>query len=154
MLVMHAAMMTSVIMYGVVSYAVAEGEPYARPAIDHDLVRAICAAVAAVCAALSFVVRAKLLPARALGEGYTFPLERLRAGPGRAALLKLRSALIVTWALVEAVAIAGLVPALLYQDTADYAPFGAAALVLLLIHAPRPKLLVEVMRAVPADGPT
>ena len=147
MLVMHAAMMSSVIMYGVVAYAVAESDAYARPAIDHDLVRGLAAAVGAVCAALSFVVRTRLSPPRKPGDGGTFPLELLRAPHGRAALLKLRGALIATWALVEAVAIAGLVPALLYQDTADYAPFGAAALILLLVHAPRPRLLVEVMKA-------
>ena len=151
MLVMHAAMMSSVIMYGIVAYMAAESDAYARPMLDENVVRGIAAAVAATCAALSFVLRAKLSPPRAPalapGEDGTFPLELLRAPHGRAALLELRKALIVTWALVEGVAIAGLVPALLYQDTADYAPFGAAALILLLVHAPRPKLLVEVMKA-------
>src|SRR5262245_28131704 len=125
MLVTHAAMMSSVIMYGIVAYTFAEGAPYARPAIDHRVVLAIACAVGAICAALSFVVRAKRTPPRALTNDTKFPFALLSTPPGRAALLKLRSTLILTWALVEAVAIAGLVPALLYQDTADYAPFGA-----------------------------
>jgi hypothetical protein len=153
MLLMHAAMMCAVIMYGVMAYAVAEGEPAAPPAIDHGAMLAIAGAIAAACAALSFYLRARRMPPRdAAPDSLTFDLRVLESPPGKAALVRLRTALVLSWALSEAVAIAGLAVALLFHDTRDYAPFGAVALGLLLVHAPRPRLLVQVMRALPAHA--
>ena len=131
LLVVHAAMMASVIGYGVVAYATTREATASPPAIDEHAFLAIAGAVAAIAAAASFVLRARRLP---------------RAAAEPADPRQLQGALIASWGLVEVVAIAGLVPALLYGNAGDYAPFGAAALILLLVQAPRPQRLAELFR--------
>jgi hypothetical protein len=106
-------------------------------------------AIAAICALLSFVLRARLMPAREHADDRMIDERVLDTAAGKQALAKLRGALIASWAACEAVAICGLVGTFLFRDVSDYAPFGAVALILLVVHAPRPQLLVDVLRAVP-----
>jgi hypothetical protein len=124
-------MMASVIGYGVAVYAIAQDGVASPPAIDHRVFLAIAGGVAAIAAIAAFVLRARRLP-RAGGEPVPYK--------------ELQATLIASWALDELAAIAGLVPAFLYGDAASYAPFGAAALILLLVHAPRPRALAELIR--------
>ena len=131
LLLVHAAMMASVIGYGVGGYATSTEGAASPPSIDPAVFLAIAAGVAAVAAIASFVVRARRMP---------------RSADEPDAWRQLQGALIATWALDELVAVAGLVPAFLYGDAAYYAPFGAAALILLMLHAPRPRALAELMR--------
>lgn len=146
LLVIHASMMASVIMYGVIGYMISETMPPAAP-MSHGLFLAIAGGAAAIFAALSFVLRARMMPARTRDHDNRIDEGALGSEPARAALGKLRGALIVSWALCEAVALCGLVVTFLFHDVADYAPFGAAALILMLVHAPKPALLVDVMNA-------
>jgi hypothetical protein len=130
LLLVHAAMMASVIGYGVVVYATTRETAVSPPAIDRGVFLAIAGGVAAAAAIGAFVLRARRLP---------------RAG-APIAVDRLQATMISSWALDELVAVAGLVPAFLYGDAATYAPFGAAALLLLVIHAPRPRALAELIR--------
>jgi hypothetical protein len=139
-------MMASVIMYGIIGYTISETMPPAEP-MSHGMFLAIMAAVAAICGALSFALRARMMPARTRDHDGKIDESALSSEPARAALGKLRGALILSWALCEAVALCGLVVTFLFHEVADYAPFGAAALILLLVHAPKPALLVDVMNA-------
>ena len=133
MLVIHASMMASVIMYGIIGFTIsAEAPPSSAP--NHGLFVGILAGVAALCAIASFVVKARMMPAADSAE------------PPPTRLGQIRGALVVAWALCEAIAICGLVVTFVFHDVSDYSPFGAAALVLLLVHAPRPRRLAELMR--------
>lgn len=133
LLVIHASMMASVIMYGIIGFTVSADGPPSTDA-SRGLVLAIVAVVAALCAIASFVAKARMMPAADPDL------------PAPTRLGKVRGALIVAWALCEAVAICGLVPTLIFRDVSTYAPFGAAALVLLLVHAPRLQRLAALMR--------
>src|SRR5262245_41703273 len=146
LLVIHAAMMSTVILYGVIAYAIG-GEPAHA---DHGTLLAVLAGAAAATAVASFVARAALLPPRErAGDGRSLDESLLATPAARAALARTRAALIVGWALCEAVALFGLVLAILDHDAAAYAPFGAASLVLFFLHSPRPRLLVEIANALP-----
>lgn len=134
LLLIHASMMASVIMYGIIGYTISEELPPAAP-MSHGAFVAIMAGVAALCAVLSFVLRARLMPTSGTADE-----------PAATRFGKLRGALIAAWALCEAVALCGLVVTFVFHDVSDYAPFGAAALVLLLVHAPRPRKLAALMR--------
>ncbi len=152
LLVVHAAMMVGIIAYGVMGYVVAEEASGPPPAIDHATFLAAMAGVAAVAALLSFVVRARMMPPRErAGDGRGVDVARLGSTDVRAAFGRLRGALIGAWGLSEAVAVCGLVSTVLFHAASPNAPVGAAALILLLVHAPRPRLLVQVMAAVPHD---
>jgi hypothetical protein len=148
LLVVHASMMASTIMWGVIGYMASETMAPAEP-MSHGLLLAITGAIAAICAALSFYVRGRLMPAREHAGDKMIDESKLATPAGRRALAKLRGALVASWALCEGVALCGLVGTFLFRDASDYAPFGAAALILLVVHAPKPQLLVDVLRAVP-----
>jgi len=150
MLAIHAAFMASAILYGVIAYLLSDAGAGAKGGGDRALVLGVLGGAAAIAAIASFVVRARVMPARRRG-GAPAPisLEQLTAAPAAGAVARLRSALVVGWALCEGVALLGLVAAFWFRDAALYAPFGAGTLGLLLAQAPRPYLLTEVVAALP-----
>jgi F0F1-type ATP synthase membrane subunit c/vacuolar-type H+-ATPase subunit K len=150
LMIIHAAMMATPILYGVIAYFIAEQAPPAAPAANRDLLVGILAGLAAITGIASFVVRALLMPLRArVSDGRPIDASVLGTAPAQAALARVRIALIASWALCEATAVFGLIAGFLFRDASLYAPFGAAAIALLLVHAPRPGVLIAVMTALP-----
>jgi len=63
-------------------------------------------------------------------------------------LPKLRSGLLVTWAMCESIAVIGLIGGFLFHDPRFFAPFAGAALIGFSIHAPTDAFFASFIRAV------
>jgi hypothetical protein len=119
-----------------------------------DVFTVVFAAAAAITAGAMLFVRRLLMPP-GVREGRTEALaggtapDQLSA-PARRAVARVLTASIVSWALCESIAVFGLVLAFLHHDIEHYLPFGGAALVLLLVLAPKRAELEAAVRAAPA----
>lgn len=141
--IVWGALMASVVIYGVVAYVLSTtNEP--QP-IDPTL-RWALAAAAVFTAMASITLRRIKLPA--LAEE---PSPYHRAAPVEAAppevLGELMTAYILTWALSEAVAVFGLVLAIISYTYEAYLPYALAALILQATNPPTQGRLEAAIRA-------
>jgi hypothetical protein len=145
--ILFAALLMSLGIYAVIAYVIVTQrspdtpipqpqlatEPFAQPLVLGLGVAAL------VILALTPLLRAKLLPARAFGDSAPRSVDD--------ALNKLRAAEIVTWALCESIAVFGLILTMLsYEPRFTYVAAGVAALAM-LAYAPNHKLVMLVVRA-------
>ena len=118
-----------------------------------DIVTIVFAAMAGVSALGLLVVRSKLMPKGAdVGRtealaGSSAALPDQLGAPAKRALARLFTASIFAWALAESVAVFGLILGFLHRDVVHYLPFGACALLLLLVMTPRRAQVEGVVRA-------
>lgn len=149
--ILHGALLGSIAIYGVMVVVVIGGQqnqPRAQPASDPKLLAAALGAAALMDLVMIAVLRKRLMPKQAIeDDGRRTDLAN-EAPPGFLAVLpKLRSALIVTWALCEAIAIFGLVVAFVSLDMRYFAPFAVVGAGAMIYYAPTRKLLESVLRA-------
>jgi hypothetical protein len=94
------------------------------------------------------IVRAKMMPRRErVGDGRALNLDDEADDAAKRVFVPLRKALVSSWAIADAIGVLGVVVALLVGDGKYYVPFGATALVAMVVLAPRASLLKEVLRA-------
>jgi hypothetical protein len=146
--ILHGALLASLAVYAVVAVVVTRGPapPSTVKPMDPGVFVPILGGVSAAFLLVVIpLLRRKLMPAR---EPFPQELEDEELdGHGMAALGKLRSASIITWALCESVAMFGLIATILYREPLYYAPFGVVSAGALLAHAPRRVIVDEVVRA-------
>ena len=120
--IIWGAMLAAIVLYGVVAIVVA---PTVSPAAsaEVDWLRRLLSGAAVLTGALSVWWRRHFLPSAPQSS----------ARPDFAAVQRHA---VIAWALSEAVAVCGLVAALLLGDAREYVPFGAGAAALLLLHRP------------------
>lgn len=169
--ILHAALFASLIVYGVVVWTVkvtppdddaqaprpvsAEAMPGDAPgarAPDDALDPRVFVPVFGAIAALELLVvipvlRRRMMPPRA---PFPQPLDDIELDgddAATAAIGRLRTMSIVSWALAESVAIFGVMAAFMFREPRYYLPFAAASAVAMLVLAPRRRLVDEVVRA-------
>jgi hypothetical protein len=165
--ILHAALLASLIVYGVVAVVVKapapdDGRPAAAEAApgaaaadapDPGLFLPLFGGIAAVELLVVIpLLRRRLMPPRA---AFPQPLEDVELDSDEraaGAIARLRSASIITWALAESVALFGLVAAFMLREWRYYLPFAAVAAVAMVYFAPRRALLDEVVRAARDQG--
>jgi hypothetical protein len=108
---------------------------------DYGVFYAIIGVFSAGVAVAIPLLRRRMMPPRAAGAGPAPDTVPTRA------LGRWLSAQLLSWALCESVAIYGLVLAFVTHEPAAYYPFGAVALVLMLLYPPRRRDLEAVARA-------
>lgn len=133
--IIHAAITASIGIYGLILVNLgaqhgAVTPPRLAPAALFGILGAIGAVI--LVAVVPFV-RSALMP-RGAGGPLDLSQTVSREDPQ---LQRYRTANILSWALCESVAIMGLVAAILYGRGLYYVPYGAVALVALLVLAPR-----------------
>ena len=133
--------------------AVATAAPPAKQEPPGDLLTIVFAGMAAMSAIGMLVLRSKLMPkgsdvgrTEALAGTASSTPDQLSA-PQKRAMTRLFTASVLAWALCESVALYGLILGFLHKDVMHYLPFGACALLLLLVMAPRRAQLEGVVRA-------
>ena len=131
--VLHAALLASVLIYGVVVVIVTR-----QPAPPSQLDASVM---------LPVFLRQRMMPAREVFPGEAADLDVEPDELVNGALTKLRVALIVTWALCESVGVLGLIAGFLFREPLYFAPFGAVAIGAMVAYAPRHALLDAVVRA-------
>ena len=130
----HLAFVASIFVYFIVLILVTR-EPGA--AKDVSVLRPVLMVAAVLSAGGSIWWRQ-----RATGQTNFMPQE----GAGSDSLAQLEADCIITWAFSESVAIYGLVLGFWSLDPGTFMPFGAAALVLLVIHRPDPSVWPQLPR--------
>ena len=144
-IILFTALAASTVMYGVVLFAVL-GQQLQAPT-PPGIMLPIFAAVGVALILVSVVMRGKLLPP--LGDdGELRSLDDVQfTEPRKAALAKLFSANILSWALVEGVAVLGFVLAFTTHDINQFFPFVAAAAVGFAINRPQQDVLLRALAA-------
>ena len=145
--ILHAALLGSVLIYGVVVVIVTR-QPAPASQLDASLMLPVLGGVgAALLLVLLPFLRQRMMPAREAFPGEAADLDVEPDERVTAALTKLRVALILTWALCESVGVLGLIAGFLFREPLYFAPFGAVAIGAMVAYAPRHALLDAVVRA-------
>jgi len=152
--ILHFALCASVVIYNFVGYVVvsngAKVSPDMKAIADDPLGSPIFLALTVVAASIMGalpLVRGKFLPPRQAAQSLNQPIGDHGSAAARAALAKLRSGEILSWALCESIAIFGLVLTMLSYEVWPVAAFSAVSLVNLLAYAPTLTRTEEVIRA-------
>ena len=142
---LYAALLVSVGVYVVVVHVIPmPAGPETRPPPD-DMLRLMLAGVAAVLGLGAPFARRLLMPARAPVSVAGAAPTPTHISPGGFA--RAFTAHIVAWAMCEAVTVIGVVLFFLTRDPTVLYPFAAAAVLLVLVLAPRRSELEAVARA-------
>ncbi len=153
--ILHGALGASMVIYCIVGYLVStqsttplapEQQAMADDPLSSPIFLALVAAAAAVAGALP-IVRKKFLPPRRPAVVHNEEIGDPASPAASAALAKLRSGQILSWALCESIAIFGLVLTILTRQPWMVLAFAAAGLVNLLAYAPSRRLTEETIRA-------
>jgi F0F1-type ATP synthase membrane subunit c/vacuolar-type H+-ATPase subunit K len=143
MMILHLALMGSVGIYAFILFQVTQGQPPRE--LDPPVMLYALAGVALAMMAVIPVLRSKMLPPIREAKSLDEPVpedEKVQA-----AVAKLFTASIVTWALCESIAIYGLVLAFLSFQMKYFFAFAAASLVNFLIYRPRKEQLLGAARS-------
>jgi F0F1-type ATP synthase membrane subunit c/vacuolar-type H+-ATPase subunit K len=156
--ILHAAMMASIAVYGLVLLTVTRsgpaGEPVPASEIELSAPRGeppgpiftiALAVVAAITAAALLYIRARALPHRHRPGLY----DQASPAPPRRARLEYFTLCVLTWAMAESIAVYGLVLGFLHHAILPFVPFAAASLLLMLVLAPRKSHIVDGSDAPP-----
>lgn len=155
--ILHLALTVAMVIYGVVLHVILAVQKEAPPMTSQEAtpILVALAVVALGTAAIAIpIVRRKLLPPSKPPqhrEDY-FSAPRIPPAVG-AALSKYLTASIVTWALIESLALYGLVAGFILMDAWPYYAFGGPALALMVFFVPRRIDLEAVARAA-LDAPS
>ncbi|MCE9579366.1 MAG: hypothetical protein K8W52_39955 [Deltaproteobacteria bacterium] len=146
--IIHIALTVSPVLFSFAAVMMTSGK--AAPALDPTITMALVGGLAVAILIAAPLVAARMMPRLAkVSDGRRRDLARFEDEDGRAALGKLRQALIVRWSMTEAVANFGLVAAVLLNDALAYGPFGLVAIASLVRAAPTDELYQSVLRALP-----
>jgi hypothetical protein len=131
--IIHGALMTSVVMYGLISYVIvrAPGGVALPPAVLYTLGGV----------ALLVMVQLPFLRRRLLA-----PAEPTASAPARPPMVRLVNGQMLTWALCEAIALFGLILTFIAHDLRYILGFGALSLLNFFIYRPTAALIEDVMR--------
>lgn len=156
--IVHAAMMASIAVYGLVLLTVTRsgpaGEPVPASEIELSAPRGeppgpmftiALAVVAALTAAAVLFIRARALPRRRRPGLY----HEASPAPPRRLRLEYFTLCVLTWAMVESIAVYGLVLGFLHHAILPFVPFAAASLLLMLVLSPRKRHIVDSSDAPP-----
>jgi len=156
--ILHAAMMASIAIYGLVLVTVTRSGPAGDPVPASEIelsaprgqppgssLTIALAIVAVVTAAAAFALRARALPRRRglYDDGAATPARRSR--------LEYFTLCIICWAMAESIAVYGLVLGFLHHAIMPFVPFAAGSLLLMIILAPRKSHLVAASDAAPGN---
>ena len=146
--ILHAALLASLAIYGVVVVFVTQ-QPSTTPiTVDPGVLVPIFGGLAAaILLVVEPLLRRRLMPARVAFPGREPDLDAVADGAVLAALTKLRVALIVSWSLCESIGVLGLMAGFVFHDARYFAPFAVVAAGAMLAYAPRVIVLDEVVRA-------
>lgn len=146
--ILHAALLASLAIYGVVVVIVAQ-QPSTTPiTVEPGVIVPIFGGLAAaILLVVEPLLRRPLMPPRVAFPGREPDLDAVAEGAVLAALTKLRVALIVRWSLCESVGVLGLMAGFMFHDARYFAPFAVVAAGAMVASAPRAQLLDEVVRA-------
>lgn len=156
--IVYAALMLSILMYGVLAFAVtgaatdplegadaAEAAAAVEQTVPPAALTYILAGVGVICLIAAIAVRRTAAPWRKrpeLFEQDTDTVAKTKAIASPAGHYFTRS--IIAWALCEATAIFGLVLALVHQNGDYYLPFASAAIIAMLLVAPKAADLTSI----------
>jgi F0F1-type ATP synthase membrane subunit c/vacuolar-type H+-ATPase subunit K len=156
--IVHAAMMASIAVYGLVLLTVTRGGPAGEPVPASEIELSaprgeppgpmftiVLAVVAAITAAVLFYIRARALPRPRHPRLY----DEASPAPPRRARLEYFTLCVLTWGMAESIAVYGLVLGFLHHAILPFVPFAAASLLLMLVLSPRKRHLVETSDAPP-----
>ncbi len=149
--ILHAAMIASIAVYGLVLLTVTRsgpaGDPVPAAEIELSAPRGeppgpiftvVLGIMAAITIAAVFIIRARKLP-RTGGRAALFDEGKGRA-PGKqkkATRTEYFTLCIICWAMAESIAVYGLVLGFLHHAILPFVPFAAASLLVMVILAPR-----------------
>jgi F0F1-type ATP synthase membrane subunit c/vacuolar-type H+-ATPase subunit K len=158
--IIHAAMIVSIALYGMVLLMVTRAGPAGEPVPSSEIeLRAprgeppgpvftiALAAVALVTIAAIFVIRARKLPRT--GKQALFDEGGARR-PAHRPRTEYFTLCILTWAMAESIAIYGLVLGILHHALLPFVPFALVSLLVMVLLAPR-RRHIEAVAA--SDGP-
>jgi len=147
--IMHAAMMASIGIYGMVLLMVTRagpaGDPVPAAEVELSAPRGeppgpvftvILAVAAAVTIAAIFFMRARALP-RSGGKKDLYADSSAAPAPARTSRMEYFTLCILSWALAESIAVYGLVLGFLHHALLPFVPFAAVSLLVIAILAPR-----------------
>jgi hypothetical protein len=121
--------------------------PTQAPDIDPGVLTAVLAGVALVLLIIIGALHKRVLPKGGQDDGRRTDLDTPAPQAYVAALPKLRSSLIIIWALCEMIAVFGLVAAFISRDEWDFVYLAVAGAGAMLYTAPTRKFLESVLRA-------
>jgi hypothetical protein len=140
--ILHAALAGSVLLYGGIAALLTRNPPdsLAERAAPPGYLTPVLAVAAVVVLAAAILVRRQTV---VRGRDRMFEENPSAAPDARARTASYLTRKILSWALVEAAAIFGLVLAFVHWDLMQFLPFGAASMLVLLLLAPTRRELEE-----------